>query len=256
MIINLRLPPTYCRCDRSRLYGDHSCTTPDDDPSVPTHRRNFRRRPKTLTDEKGAWQSSIRRERSGGPVQVTTEGIVGDKATQPYHGGRDAALCVHLADHYSFWRERYGFALAPGAVGENLTLSGITENQICAGDVARLGTVLAQVSGPRVPCVNQARHIGRPDWVRLTIRENRTGFYMRVLEAGSVSPGDPWIVEQRFDDEASIPRINNCMYLKFDGTYAERILRMPGVGTWWREQAAEKLVARDEHWSSGLKDQE
>jgi MOSC domain-containing protein YiiM len=210
--------------------------------------------PKTLTDAKGTWESSIRRQRSDGAVQVSNQGIVGDKATQPYHGGADAALCVHLADHYRFWRERYGFALAPGAVGENLILSGITEDDICAGDMVRLGTVLAQVSGPRVPCANQGRHVDRLDWVRLTIRENRTGFYMRVLEAGSVSPGDPWIVEQRFDDEASIPSINHCMYLNFDSTYAKRILHMTGVGDWWREQAAEKLVARDEHWSAGLKD--
>lgn len=211
--------------------------------------------PKTLTDAQGVWQSSIHRQRSDGPVHVTTQGIAGDKATQPDHGGPDAALCVHLADHYRFWRERYGLALAPGAVGENLTLSGLTEDAVCVGDMVRLGTVLAQVSGPRVPCANQARHIGRSDWVRLTIRENRTGFYLRVLEPGTVQSGDPWIVEQHFDEEASIPRINHCMYLNFDSTYANRIVHMTGIGDWWREQAAEKLAAREEHWTSRLKNE-
>jgi MOSC domain-containing protein YiiM len=211
--------------------------------------------PKTLTDAQGEWQSSIQRQRSDGPVHVTIQGIVGDKVTQSYHGGPDAALCVHLADHYRFWRERYGVALAPGAVGENLTLSGLTEEAVCAGDIVRLGTVRAQVRGPRVPCANLGRHIGRSDWVRLTIRENRTGFYLRVLEPGTVQPGDPWIVEQRFDEEASIARINHCMYLNFDPAYAKRIVHMTGIGDWWREQAAEKLVHREGHWTSGIKEE-
>lgn len=210
---------------------------------------------KTLTDTLGVWQSSIPRQPNDGPVSVTAQGIVGDKATQPYHGGPDAALCVHLVDHYRFWLERYGVALAHGTVGENLTVSGLTEEDVCAGDLVRLGTVLAQVSGPRVPCANLARHIGRSDWVRLTIRENRTGFYMRVLEPGTVQPGDPWIVEQRFDEEASIHRINQCMYLNFDASYANRMLHMTGIGDWWRKQAAEKLAAREEHWTSRLKEE-
>jgi len=211
--------------------------------------------PKSLTDARGVWESSIRRQRSDGPVQVGTRGIVGDKVTQPYHGGPDAALCVHLADHYQFWRERYGVALEAGAVGENLTVGGLTEDQACAGDVVRLGSVLAQVSGPRVPCANLARRIGRTDWVRLTIRENRSGFYLRVLEAGVVQAGDAWVVEERFDAEASIPKINRCMYLDFDATYAKRMLEMRGLGEWWKTQAGEKLIARGEHWTEMMKDE-
>ena len=206
--------------------------------------------PKTLTDAQGVWHSSIARERRDGPLTVTSQGILGDRVTQPYHGGPNAALCVHLTDHYRFWRETYGVLLAPGSVGENLTLDGVTEETICVGDVIRCGTVLAQVSGPRVPCANQGRHIGRSDWVKLTIRENRTGFYMRVLEPGILKPGDEWIVEQCFDQKASISKINACMYLKFDAAYAERMLHMKGLGEWWREQATEKLSLKERHWTS------
>jgi len=162
---------------------------------------------------------------------------------------------VHLVDHYRFWKERYGVALEAGAVGENLTVSGLTEENVCAGDVLRLGSVLAQVSGPRVPCANLARRIGRGDWVRLTVRENRTGFYLRVLEAGTVQAGDAWVVEERFDAEASIPKINRCMYLEFDASYARRMVRMTGLGAWWRTQAEEKLAERDAHWTLRVKDE-
>ena len=210
---------------------------------------------KTLTDTQGVWHSSIQRERSDGPVAVTSQGIVGDRVTQPYHGGPNAALCVHVMDHYRFWRERDGLSLAPGAVGENITLNGLTEEAVCVGDIVRCGSVRVQVSGPRVPCANLARHVGRSDWVKLTIRENRTGFYLRVLEPGTVEAGDEWILEQRFDEQASIPKINHCMYLAFDAAYAQRMLHMTGLGDWWREQAAEKLAMRETHWTSQLKEE-
>ena len=209
--------------------------------------------PKTLTDEAGSWCSSIQREPVSGAVELTTAGIVGDKVTQPYHGSPDAALCVHLSDHYSFWDAQYGVSLPFGTVGENITLSGITEDQVFAGDVVRLGSAIAQVSGPRVPCANQARYIGRQNWVKLTVRENRTGFYMRVLHPGTLQAGDPWQLEERWNEDAAIPAINRCMYLNFDPDYAQRMLEMRALGAWWKQQAAQKLAARDQHWTSSLR---
>ena len=205
--------------------------------------------PKTMSDVQGTWRSSIQRERRDGPVHVTAQGIVGDKVTQPYHGGPHAALCVYLADHYRFWNSAYGLALGPGAVGENLTVSGLTETDICVADTVRCGTVLAQVSGPRVPCMTLARHVGRADWVRRTVQENRTGFYMRVLEAGTIGPGDAWLLEERIHKDATISRMNRCMYLEFDAAFAQSMLQMTGLGEWWREQAQQKLFAEEEHWT-------
>src|SRR5581483_5360849 len=70
--------------------------------------------PKALRDARGEWLSSIARRRVEGSVHLGTEGFDGDKVTQPYHGGAEAAECVHLADHYSFWRERYEIHLPHG----------------------------------------------------------------------------------------------------------------------------------------------
>lgn len=203
--------------------------------------------PKELTDAHGIWSSSIDRRLTEGSVLVDWRGIAGDAVRQPYHGGPDAALCVHLADHYRFWSERYGLALFNGAAGENLTVGGVTEDEVCAGDVVRLGSVVAQVSGPRVPCANLARHIGRPDWVRLTVRENRTGFYLRVLEPGTVQAGDAWVLEDRWNAGASISAINRCMYLSFAPEMARLMVDMRGLGEWWQHQAREKLVSREAH---------
>ncbi len=213
----------------------------------------FTGQPKVITDERGAWTSSIFRDRMEGPVPVSFHGLDGDRVAQPYHGGPGAAICVHLADHYAFWNTRYSMNLQPGSVGENVTLDGITEDQICVGDRVRLGTAVAQISGPRVPCANQARRIGRPDWVKLTILENRTGFYLRVLEPGVLQSGDPWILEERVNPGGSIPAINRCMYLHFDPGYAREMLEMQGLETWWKEQAREKLEDHNGHWTSTMK---
>lgn len=210
-------------------------------------------RPKTITDDRGTWTSSIARDPVVGPVEIALDGLAGDAVAQPYHGGPDAAVCVHHIYHYRFWGERYGMALRPGAVGENFTLDGITEDDVCAGDILRAGSSLLQVSGPRVPCANLARRIGRDDWVRLTVRENRTGFYMRVLEPGTVEQGDAWRLEERLNPEGSIPAINRCAFLTFDADFAQQMKEMDGLSEWWKELVVDKGAEREAHWSESLR---
>src|SRR2546421_394859 len=108
--------------------------------------------PKTLRDAAGEWRWSIGREGGGGPVGVERRGLVGDQATQPYHGDAEKAVCVHSLAHYQYWNERFGMSLAPGGVGENLTVDGADESNVCVGDVYQIGTAQLQISGPRTPC--------------------------------------------------------------------------------------------------------
>lgn len=197
--------------------------------------------PKTLTDPRGSWTSSIFRDQVNGSVELRPEGIVGDRVTQPYHGGVDGAVCVHLLDHYRFWKKRYGISLPEGAMGENIVLEDVSEDEICAGDVIRAGAAVVQVSGPRIPCENLARRIGRPDWSKLAIRENRTGFYARVLETGVARPGDAWELRERLNPEASITSLNLCFYLDFDPDFARAAANMPGLGEWWKEHFQQKM---------------
>ncbi len=208
--------------------------------------------PKTMTDERGTWTSSIYRDPVDGPVQVQKGGLAGDKVAQPYHGGPDADICVHLQDHYHFWNDQYDMNIQAGFVGENLTLNHITEDEICVGDIVRMGTALAQVTGSRTPCENLARRIGRPDWVKLTVKENRLGLYMHVLEPGVVQPGDKWALQERFNPDGTLPAINRCMYLEYDPASAERIAHMDGLGDWWKQQIAERHEQRREHWTTGM----
>jgi MOSC domain-containing protein YiiM len=197
-------------------------------------------KPKEITDSKGTWISSIYRDPVVGSIPVTKSGLEGDAVTQPMHGGPDKAICVHLTDHYRFWNAKYGVELQDGGVGENVTLDGITEDEVCVGDIVLLGTALIQVSSPRIPCGNQARRVGRKDWVKLTRQECRTGFYLRVLEEGTLQAGDFWSLQERIHAEGTIPAINRCMYLEFDPEYAQQLLAMDALDQWWKERIRKK----------------
>ncbi len=210
--------------------------------------------PATLEDSHGQWQSSIRRTATFSPVEVMLRGLSGDRVTQPYHGSPGAAVCVHLLDHYRFWNAKFGLELAPGGMGENLVLDAVLENDVCAGDVIRIGTATFQVSGPRTPCANLARYIGHVDWVKKTVLENRTGFYLRVLEPGILCVGDRWLLQQRLNPSASILAINRCMYLDFDPESARRFIEADGLADWWKQQLRDKLKTRAKHWIEGMSD--
>jgi len=209
-------------------------------------------KPRSLHDDRGDWFSSIARDRVDGPIQLLSDGLEDDRVAQPYHGGPAAAVCVHLSDHYRFWNERYGLSLSEGGLGENLVLDGLTEDQVYAGDIIQIGTALVQISGPRVPCANQARHAGQPDWIKRTIRENRTGFYMRVLRPGAIRAGDAWQLQDRLNKTGSITAINRCFYLDFDPAQAEQLAILNGLSEWWQKQFREKLKATHDHWSQRI----
>lgn len=198
--------------------------------------------PKTLTDAQGTWQSSIYRDLVHGPILLEQRGLVGDKATQPYHGTLETAVCCHFLDHYRFWQERYGIVLQPGNVGENWALENITEDDVCVGDIYGVGSALVQVSAPRTPCENQARRIGRADWEELTLQELRTGIYLRVLAAGLVQAGDGFRLVERPNPGKTIPMLNRCWYHTFDPVLAAEFTTMPGLMHWWQQRFAGKLA--------------
>ena len=132
-------------------------------------------------------------------------------------------------------------SLQAGNVGENFTLANISEDEICIGDVYRVGTAGVQVSSPRIPCENQARRIGRSDWIKLTLKELRPGFYLRVVEPGIVEAGNEFKLEERLNPGSSLMAFNRCWYHEFDPALAEKFSTMPGLSDWWQKRWAKKL---------------
>jgi MOSC domain-containing protein YiiM len=197
--------------------------------------------PKTISDSQGTWQTSIFRDQIDEPVRLELRGFTGDQATQPYHGTPELAVCGHFLAHYRFWNEQYGMMLKPGNVGENVALEHTSEDEICIGDIYRIGTALVQVSAPRTPCNNQARRIGRADWVKLTLVELRTGIYMRVLKPGIVQAGDKLLLEERPNPNGTVTALNRCYYQTFDPKEAQQFAIMPGLMEWWKQRFTDML---------------
>ena len=191
--------------------------------------------PQTINDASGTWRSSIFREMVEGPVELTARGLAGDQVTDTDNHGRLGyqQVCCHSLDHYTYWNARLDMRLRPGSVGENWTLENADEAAICLNDTYRVGTATVQVSIPRVPCSKQAKRVGRTDWMNLTIDELRTGFYLRVREAGFVQAGDEWELVERLYPWATVHALNKLSYRGGEQTLAEQFLDIPNFHPGW-----------------------
>lgn len=127
-------------------------------------------------------------------VAVGPMGLAGDEqADRTVHGGIDKAIHHYPADHYPWWREHLGdvpLLGAPGAFGENISTSGLDEDNVFLGDRFRLGTALVEVSQARQPCWKLDHRFQAKGVMAQVVKTRRTGWYYRVLEAGRVRAGD------------------------------------------------------------------
>ncbi len=144
-----------------------------------------------LADGQGRpWRSGIYKLPVSGPVRAGKTGLAGDgQADLAVHGGVDKAVYAYPVEHYPFWQAQLGQQLPYGAFGENLTVEGLLEEEVCIGDVYWAGEALLQVTQPRGPCWKLARRLGASDLEDRFNRSGRTGFYLRVLQEGNLAPG-------------------------------------------------------------------
>jgi len=136
------------------------------------------------------WTTGFYKKTVEGKVWLKYEGLEGDaQSDRKNHGGSDKALCVYSGDHFDYWASQLK-DVTGGAFGENLTVSGATEKDICVGDIYEVGEVLLEVSQPRQPCWKLARRWRIKDLTAQVERTGYTGFYFRVLRNGYIQAGD------------------------------------------------------------------
>lgn len=204
--------------------------------------------PQTITDERGTWRSAIFRTPVTDPIELQYRGLVGDQvADTKNHGSLNQAVCCQPLDHYAYWNTVYALntpdrMLGPGSVGENWTLSHITEQDVYIGDIFTVGTAQVQVSGPRYPCTKQDRKLQLPGFHQRIMETLRTGFYLRVLTPGRVQVGDQWILEKRPQPDLTVHRINECCHQTFDSTFAQQLLEVPELAEGWKRIFQFKLT--------------
>ena len=167
---------------------------------------------------------------------LTKTGFRGDvQVDRKNHGGVDKAVCVYSGDHFLFWETSAGHLFGPGAFGENLTVTGLAEDDVRIGDVYSVGETQLQVSQPRQPCHKLSKKVGDPAFAGEVIKTGLTGFYFRVLVEGTVGPGD---AITRISSEASSCTIrfaNDVMYRNRDGAEdIEKLLSEPFLSDAWK----------------------
>lgn len=138
-----------------------------------------------------SWRSAIYKEAVSGAVWAGHTDLAGDgQADLRVHGGVDKAVYAYPAEHYPLWRDELGLPdMAFGAFGENLTVSGLLEAEVCIGDVFQVGEARLQISQPRGPCWKLARRWAIRGLEKSFSVTGRTGFYLRVLQEGYITPG-------------------------------------------------------------------
>ncbi|GAB3684136.1 MOSC domain-containing protein [Actinocorallia lasiicapitis] len=142
--------------------------------------------------------SAIDKRAAAGRVAVGELGFAGDEqADLNNHGGPHQAVYAYAREDLDFWERELGRELPSGRFGENLTLLGTDPNGAFLGERWRVGGVLLEVRGPRVPCAKFKAWLDERGWVKRFADAGRPGAYFGVLEPGEIGAGDPVTVEFR-----------------------------------------------------------
>lgn len=160
------------------------------------------------------WTTGIFKCPIPGPIWLGLHNLTGDgQADLVHHGGIDKAVCAYPSEHWSYWRSILPPDLLDGgAFGENFTLQGLTEADVCIGDVFSVGTAVVQISQPRQPCWKLARRWQIEDLAVQIERTGFTGWYFRVIQEGTVEPGAPLQFMERPCPEWTITTANRIMH--------------------------------------------
>ncbi len=134
-----------------------------------------------------------------GPVAVGPLGLAGDEqADLSVHGGLGKAVYAYPSEHYPFWQTVRAQArvslwdeqLPSGFMGENLTLSGLLETDVCIGDVLRFPNCQLAVSEPRFPCFKFNAAMGFNQASKMMAANGWCGFYLAVRVPGTLTAGE------------------------------------------------------------------
>jgi len=200
--------------------------------------RDRRGREKTTT-------TSIFKDPVEGRVMLRALNIDGDEQSDlDAHGGINRAAYVYSIENYRYWAEALGRDdFAPqNQFGENLTVAGMADDEVCVGDTFRIGTAVAQITQPRVPCFKLAIRIGIADFQTRFAESRRTGFYLRVVEPGEIGAGDAIEALGRDAERITVADMMGLLYFEPDNLAdTRRALRIEALSPGWRGSFEDRL---------------
>src|SRR4051794_38402813 len=202
-----------------------------------------------------AWQgktvrTAIWKEPVEGPRMVRRINIDGDdQADRLAHGGEHRAGVVYQIEAYRYWERELGrddFAF--GQFGENFTVEGLADDEVCIGDRYRIGAALFEVTQPRVTCYRVGIRMNDAAMPSLLVAHHRPGFYLRVLEEGAVEAGDAIVKVRDGPERLTIAQVDALLYLP-DKPRAllEQALRIPALSEGWKGSFRDLLAKAAGH---------
>ncbi len=152
------------------------------------------------------------------------------------HGGEHRAVMVYQMDSYRHWETQFGrHDFTFGQFGENFTVEGLSDDEVCIGDRYRIGGALFEVTQPRVTCYRVGIRMDEPAMAALLVSHHRPGFYLRVLEEGDVGAGDEISKVADGPERMSVAEIDALLYLPgHPRDQLERSLRIPALSPGWK----------------------
>ena len=207
--------------------------------------------------------SAIEKTAVCGNAVLTPTGLEGDDvADHRFHGGSERALHYYPTEHYQFWRHHWQALklptsttpLQPGAFGENLSLEGFMETDVCVGDRFQLGEVLLEVSEPRCPCHKINSRFGYEQLALLVQLTGRSGWFFRVIKEGVIKPTDTLELVER---DARRLTLAECMKILYGQSQSssdlQRLIDHPKLTEVWKSHARRWLeTGQTADWSRRL----
>jgi ferredoxin-NADP reductase/MOSC domain-containing protein YiiM len=164
------------------------------------------------------------------------------------HGGEHRAVMVYQLDSYRHWESHLGRSdFAFGQFGENFTVEGLPDDEVCIGDRYRIGGAIFEVTQPRVTCYRVGIRMNEPQMPALLVSHRRPGFYFRVIQEGPVGAGDEILKVAEDEQRVTVADVDGLLYLRGhprDGL--ERALRVRALSAGWKSSLKALL---DQHIS-------
>jgi MOSC domain-containing protein YiiM len=164
----------------------------------------------TSVVHQGEWTGSegrtgIDKRSVAGPVEFKNNGVVGDRIIDTnVHGGYDQAVYAYALEDAQWWEKEIGEEIPAGRFGENLTTQGIDVNAALVGEQWKIGSVILEVSQPRIPCRVFAGFWKRATLIKDFTQAGRPGTYLRIIQEGMAQAGDSIEVIYKPDHSISI----------------------------------------------------
>jgi ferredoxin-NADP reductase/MOSC domain-containing protein YiiM len=178
------------------------------------------------------WKSPVTGRRMVRKVNIDGDGQ-GDLAG---HGGEHRAVFVYQMDSYHYWERflcRNNFIF--GQFGENFTVEGLADDEVCIGDRYRIGDAVFEVTQPRVTCYRVGIRMNEPRMAALLVAHHRPGFYFRVLEEGEVGAGDDIVKVADGPERVTVAETDALLYLPgHSPEQLQRALRIPALSKGWQ----------------------